>query len=720
LKPWKIASSIAAGTAVVSVIAVVLFYSVPMNPCAFFPFQAANANLVYQTGKELYDGAELVVIVRITESNAKCEGSQIWTHMQIEVEDSAKNPNGIKFLTAKSYGGTIGGQGLWVEDSPIFKKGDRAFLYLYKDKPDDTIYRISPYSGTLSVNDSPDETVTAKEILRTFRLQSVTSSDSSTIDIPQGSNQQITLTFQSFFGYDSPTNITMSSFTYYNNSDGTVTSEYADMAEIKYFRLSVKPNYTLIQPVINGTTQVQFAISASDKAVLGLYDIRFSTTTVDEYSYLAGGGGETLLRINVTGDAAPIRESAIQPEGISLFIEPYGRREFYQDENAGVPGNLTISNASAFSKEATISWPSIGPNCVITKPSIAPESNGIVFDYYRSMGIDGDHSRIQYDESVYIRELEPPPAVYGRASGCDWNQTNLDGEKVEPGTYQVILTIPVLIEEQGHKEIITLASQTDSFTIIEGRPATQMHNLILEYRVNNTNLLTGEPYSFSLYLMNNGNQTESFTIDHNTEEGSCYWRHTGQLEHPDQILPRGGRIDLAAGNNIGYAPARPGLYPYTPFVMLSIDESERVECLKIEANTVTLNVTAPVYEGIKLVITTDKQVYKRNETVTISLYIENDSDRPFKLQEVHPSISIRDDFGREVYGTSWIVDYSVYPTVEPHSSYDLTSVIPVNWDQTAYLEGGSSEPAESGEYVISATFTYPYLKSEKLAIWIED
>lgn len=719
MKPWKIASFISAGIAGVSVIAIVLFYSIPVNPCSFFPIQAATANLVYQSGKELYDNADLVVIGRITESTAECEGSQIWTHMQIEVEDSAKNPNGIKVLTGKAYGGMIGNYGVWMEDSPIFKKGDRAFLYLYKDKPDDTIYRISQYSGALSVNDSPDENITAKEMLRTFRLQSLTTGNSSTVDILQGSGQQVTLTFQSFFGYDSQTNVTMTSFTYYNDSDGTISSEYADIAAIKDFGLSIEPTYALIQPVVNGTAQTQLVISASNKAVLGIYDIVFSAATVDAYSHLAGGGGQTLLRINVTGDR--IQESAMQPAGISLSIEPYGRREFYQDENAGLPANLTISNASAFRKEATISWPSIGPNCVITKPDIASARYQVVFDYYQTVGIDGNMSQLRYDESVNIRGLEPPPAIFGRAFGCEWNQTNLGGEKVEPGTYQVILTIPVVIEERGQKEIVSLTSESDSFTIIEGKPPSQIHDLSFEYNVSRTNLLTDEPYSFSLYLVNNGNHAESFTVDHNSEEGFCYWRHTAKLEHPDYILPPWGRINLAAENNIGAAPKTPGTYPYAPYVMLSIDEPARVECLRLEANTVTLNVTARVYEGVKLVIATDKDVYKSNETVVIDLYIENNSDKPFKLQEIAPSITIKNaSTGKSVYGAAWIADYSEYPTIGPHSRYSLTSAIPSSWDQSVYQEDGSSKPAGAGEYSILATFTSPYLKSEEHAIWIED
>ncbi|MGH9878945.1 MAG: hypothetical protein ACRD5H_15050, partial [Nitrososphaerales archaeon] len=323
LKRWKVASWIIAGIAALSVIAVVLYYSIPVNPCMpFSSFQNADANLVYKTTKELYDGADLVVIGRITDSAARCEGSQIWTHMQIAVEDSAKNPQNIKTLTGKSYGGRIGNYGVWMEDSPIFNKGDRAFLYLYKEKPDDAIYRISPYSGALSVNDSPDKNISAKEILRTFRLLSVTTGNSSIVDIQRGNSKETTLTIESFFGYDSPTNVTITSFTYHNDTvnddNGTSTTEYADVSSLTGFGLSVESSYTVIQPVVNGTVQTQLTITASNQAAIGVYDIVFSAKPEHPYSYLAGGIGQTLLRINVTGDEGHIQQSVEEIPGVSL------------------------------------------------------------------------------------------------------------------------------------------------------------------------------------------------------------------------------------------------------------------------------------------------------------------------------------------------------------------------------------------------------------------
>ncbi len=654
-----------------------------------FTFQNADTLLAPATTKELYDGSELVVVGRITGSTAKCEGSQIWTHMQIQVEESLKNPQNIQVLTAKTYGGTIGNYGVSMEDSPIFNKGDRAFLYLYRDKPGD-IYRISPYSGILV-----DETITGRDILGSFRLQT---DNASAVDILRGTSKEVTLSLESFFGYDSPTNVTATSFTYYNEN-GVLVSGDTDISALGGYGLLLEPADFILLPQVNGTAPAEFRITASYNAVLGIYDIRLSGVGQDKQSKVAN----TYVRVNIKDSQDAFAQ------GISVNIEKYGRRQFYQDENVGLPTNVTISDATAFGKDAVIAWPSIGPNYIITDMT----ANDVVFDFYKSLGIE-DTSQLQFDESVKASELDPPPAVFGRYFGLEWNQTDLDGKRVEPGTYQVFLSMPVMIKD----EIITLTSKSDSFTIIEGKPAPKPHSLSLEYHVDNTNLATGEPYNFSLYLVNNASHSESFTVDHNSEEGSCYWNHTAKLEHPDYVLAPGGRIDLAAENNVGAAPRIPGTYSYTPFVMLSIDELERVECLKVEANTVTLNVTAPVYEGVKLVITTDKQVYQRGEAVAISLYIENNSYKAFKLQEVFPSITIKDSSGWQVYGMAWVADYAEYPIILPHSSFNLNVGTPLTWDQIVYLEDGS-KTAEPGEYFLAATFTYPYLESDVRKITIE-
>lgn len=295
MKRWKIALSIGIGAVVVSVI--VLFYSIPINTCTLFPSRTSSDLMAPVSPKELYDSSELVVIGRITDSAAKCEGSQIWTHMQIEVEDSAKNPQGIKVLTGKAIGGKIGNYGYWAEDSPIFNKGDRAFLYLYKNSSSETVYTISQYSGVL--NDPPDERISAKEILKTYRLQLIENDNSSNIDIQRASSKAITFSLESFFGYSSPTNLTISSFTYYDINRPEPFNT-ANVTVLREFGLSIEPTYAVITPPANGTGQATFLIGVSETAPLGVYDILLSSAVEDRYSYLAGGVVETFVRFNVT------------------------------------------------------------------------------------------------------------------------------------------------------------------------------------------------------------------------------------------------------------------------------------------------------------------------------------------------------------------------------------------------------------------------------------
>lgn len=301
---WKLLSVASGGTLVIGLI--VLFGLViptytgqSTNPCSNSPSTAGIQDIAYSTPQERFDNAELVVVGRITNSMARCDGPQIWTYMQVQVEESLKNPQDIRTLTAKSFGGKIGDYGIASSNSPIFSKGDRAFLYLYKESASDDVYVISPFSGALAINDSPDESISGKEILETFRLQFVSADNSTTIEIPRGSSREIVLSVESFFGYNTPTNLTTSSFTYYDINRPEPFNT-ANVTVLKEFGLSMEPTHIVITPPANGTAQGTFLIGASETAPLGVYDMFFSSTEKDSYSYLAGGVVETYLRINVT------------------------------------------------------------------------------------------------------------------------------------------------------------------------------------------------------------------------------------------------------------------------------------------------------------------------------------------------------------------------------------------------------------------------------------
>ncbi len=748
---------IAAGIAVLSV--VVLSYSIPVNPCSTFSSRTSDL-LAPASPKELYDSAELVVVGKIADSAAKCEGSQVWTHMQIKVEESLKNPQGKTILSAKSYGGTVWNYGVWMEDSPIFKKGDRAFLYLYKDDHADTIYRISPYSGILTFNGSPDETVSGKEILKGFDLQ-IVKGNTSAIDIARGESTEVILSLESFFGYDHTTNVTISSMTYYNST--TQETFYTpDVPALTEYGISMAPAHALVTPHVNGTAMTAFRISASTTATLGMYDISITGTETEKSSRLNLGTPYTFVRINVT-EADPIQQPTIEPPGVSLVIEEYGEREFYQDRNVFLPTMLEVTKSESLNWQK-LSWPSIGPNYVITE--IEPANNNsevVVFDYYESLGINGNLTGIVYDEFMLNTDLSPPPATSGRYFGFEWNQTSLDGTKASAGRYEVVLVMPVLIGEmtsgEVNRTIVMLRSEPEYFWILLGSPRYLEHDLSLSLIASKTALETREPFSHSLFLINNGDSTQYFSTDavgtgffteeklvlaNNAEQSPCYFPSANGIKREDwghmsmfanyffgaKSLEPEGLLALANETLIS-APSHPGIYYLAGKITLTIADEDlegkaefdsvKVSCLDVVIeNPIMLNVTAPVQDGVSLVLKTDKDIYKQNETVAISLYIENKSDKPFKLEDASPSIGIKDAFtGREIYRITWVADYSEYPTVQPHSTFSLEIGTQFGWDQTVYSEDGKTESAKAGRYLIEAIFTHPYLQSETHTITIE-
>jgi hypothetical protein len=693
--------------------------------------------LAASSPQERFDSAELVVIGRITDATARCDGPLIMTYLQVQVEESLKNPQGVRDLTARTHRGTIGDYSFWVEDLPILKTGDRAFLYLFRERPTDDVYNVGSYSGALVRDDLPDESISGREILETFQLRFITNEDGSLVaGIPRGSSKQVTLNLESFFGYNTETIVSVSSF---GKSDRHGVFNTSNLTRLEEFGISIEPTSVVITPAVNGTAQAKFLVSASEDAALGAYEIVVSATKEDGYSYLSGGAGEAYFRVNVTEND---NYDASQYAAMSLNIEKHGKREFYQDRKVFLPTNFTLSDSSVLGPDTTLSWPSIGPNYIIRNDS--DSSSTVVFDYYKSLGFTG-LAGIQYDEHFRIVDIPPPPALAGRYFGFDWNQTALDGTRAGPGRYSVQLTMPVMISNGSSDDRIILTSTPDFFTILEGTPDDLAHEFSLKLSVSKTDLETGEPFTYQLLLLNNANHPEVFTIDHNLlniikadaldldHAQPCVLGSTGGIagvwyfihEHP--LQPGASRVIEADG--ITGAPKYPGTYYFTGPVVLSVadeplkgmseNDGIRASCLEVYVDPVILNVKAAVYEGISLVVGTDKPVYKQSETVTFSLFIENNSDRPFKLSEVQPTIHIIDvPSGKQVYSLSYVADYADYPTIQPHSRYNLTSSIPLKWDQTIFSHEGESR-AELGKYVIKATFTLPYLESAEHSITIE-
>jgi hypothetical protein len=160
--------------------------------------------------------------------------------------------------------------------------------------------------------------------------------------------------------------------------------------------------------------------------------------------------------------------------------------------------------------------------------------------------------------------------------------------------------------------------------------------------------------------------------------------------------------------------------PDEPLEGKSDNDGVRVSCIEIEPNPLVLEVTAPIHKDVHLVLESDKQVYKQNETVNLSLYIENGSDTPFVLSEVVPDLLITTPSGTKI-SLGWVADYFRAITVDPHSTFRLDNTFSLDWDLNdvyqipPHPDDGNS-PAEPGSYKVEATFVSPYLKSETLAI----
>jgi hypothetical protein len=263
--------------------------------------------------------------------------------------------------------------------------------------------------------------------------------------------------------------------------------------------------------------------------------------------------------------------------------------------------------------------------------------------------------------------------------------------------------------------------------------------LALEFQVTKTDLTTQEPFGTSYYLVNNGSYTVSLTVDDYIgvyesfngktpqrlgPDSSCTWQFQKQIEHPDVILKPGEMMNLTERSAESAAPTNPGIYYYSPFVILSVQGQERVKCMEIVGNTVILNVTAPVYEGVSLVLQTDKEKYRVDEVVHFTFFIENASDEPFVLTEEVPLIKISSSNGTEVLQIGFVADH-VWPiTIEPHSTYRLDDLFPLDWDlsdiyQVPPEKDGNEVQATPGVYFINATFTYPYLESKTFEISVE-
>ncbi|MGI0034566.1 MAG: hypothetical protein ACRD98_01680 [Nitrososphaera sp.] len=290
-----------------------------------------------------------------------------------------------------------------------------------------------------------------------------------------------------------------------------------------------------------------------------------------------------------------------------------------------------------------------------------------------------------------------------------------------------------------------------------------VHDLSLHVELSKKHILAGESAITSVYIVNNGNHPEyiePYSIDVLTGEmfvdfypaddltdisfkigttpcmAGVSGEQLAEFFDPYEPLMPGERLYLL--DNTFTMPKIPGIYFYTGSISLTlahedvkqkVQESKRVYdlkvkqgCLSLTANPVLLNVEALQFDGVSLVLSTDKEVYARNETVQFSVRIENSSDKPFSLEAEFVNIIIRDINATEMVNVFAFGDSShELPVVEPHSTYVFAKDIA--WAQQDYSHirpGSFNEPvaAKPGVYTVEATFGDPYLKAESVTITI--
>lgn len=116
---------------------------------AFVPRQALGLMQKMELS-QLTARADLIVVGQVKEIQSRWDpGETIFTYVTIAVEQSEKGSPGAE-VTLRFPGGEVGGIGLWVSDSPVFKKGEKVKVFL-KGKE---IYDIvGLYQGKYSITE---------------------------------------------------------------------------------------------------------------------------------------------------------------------------------------------------------------------------------------------------------------------------------------------------------------------------------------------------------------------------------------------------------------------------------------------------------------------------------------------------------------------------------------------------------------------------------------
>jgi hypothetical protein len=248
------------------------------------------------------------------------------------------------------------------------------------------------------------------------------------------------------------------------------------------------------------------------------------------------------------------------------------------------------------------------------------------------------------------------------------------------------------------------------------------YNLILQHELEKTRVLAGESVNGSLYLINDGNQTQFVTVDAiyswSSPFDTCNYFQSSELYEP-KLLPPGSKMNLT--ETITWMQWHPKTYNSTWYAVLSVktDDDSKADCLQLASNSVPFEVIPrPSPEGVSLVLSTDKQEYRRNETIHFTAYVDNNAGRPFELSDFEFGISFTDKTGKEIASLTWVSPHG-NAVVKPYSRLAVP-LYDAMWDQTYPDLDGRWIQTPAGEYTVHAEYWPPFLKSQPLAITITE
>jgi hypothetical protein len=281
-------------------------------------------------------------------------------------------------------------------------------------------------------------------------------------------------------------------------------------------------------------------------------------------------------------------------------------------------------------------------------------------------------------------------------------------------------------DQSGWKTIQSFLWSNDGYPLAEKIEDHRMvvgsgkdYNLSLEHELGKRRVAVGEPVNGSLYLVNNGGRNQTLTIDgiygSSSPLNSCSYFEFSPLYEPI-VLPPGARVNL--NETITWMQWHPKTYNSTWYAVLSVvgEVDRKADCLQLASNTVALDVISrPSPQGVSLVLSTDKQEYQTNETVHFTAYVDNNSDRPFELNNFEFGVFVTDKTGKEIVSLTW-VSSDGNDVIKPYS----TQAVPLDsaiWDQR-YPDDGKWVQLTAGEYAVHAEYWSPFLKSKPITIKI--